>query len=107
MGVQNDKEILTQCIENYAKSIAKQFFGLNTMPTQSLITYVVRNMMNKYGFFIDLFVDKEGRINVDLLGDSLKSELKERGGFCIGKVKFNEKDVEDLIHSYNQMRARS
>lgn len=105
--MQNDKEVLTQCVENYAKTIAKQFFGLNTMPTQSLITYVVRNLMNKYGFLIDLFVDKDGKINIDLLGDALRSELKERGGLCIGKVKFSERDVDDLIRSFNQMRARN
>lgn len=103
----SDKEILIQAAEKYAKSIAKNLFGFNTLPTQTLITYVIRNWVEKHDGIIDLFVDKDNNINVDLLGDAMRSELQASGGFTIGKIKFNEKDVDELFKMFKDIKNRN
>lgn len=103
----SDKEILIQAAEKYAKGIAKNLFGFNTLPTQTLITYVIRNWVEKHDGIIDLFVDKDNNINVDLLGDAMKSELQANGGFTIGKIRFNEKDVDELFKTFKDIKNRN
>lgn len=56
---------------------------------------------------IDLFVDKDGNINAPLIADALKSELKARGGFTIGRVKFSDSDVDELLTAFNQAKQKN
>ena len=97
----SDKELLIQVVEKYIKGIASNFFGLSTLPTQTVITYIVRNWVDKHNGIIDLLIDKDGNINTSLIADALKSELKVRGGFTIGSVKFNDSDIDELMSAYN------
>lgn len=103
----SDKEILIQVVEKYIKSIASTFFGLSTLPSQTVVTYVVRNWVDKHDGMIELFVDKDGNINVPLIADALKSELKARGGFTIGRVKFNDSDIDELVSAFNQVKQKN
>ena len=103
----SDKELLIQVVEKYIKGIASSFFGLSTLPTQTVITYIVRNWVDKHNGIIDLLVDKDGNINTSLIADALKSELKARGGFTIGSVKFNDSDIDELISAYNQEKQKN
>lgn len=103
----SDKELLIQVVEKYIKSIASTFFGLSTLPAQTVVTYVVRNWVDKHERIIELFIDKEGNINLPLIADALKAELKARGGFVIGKVRFNESDIDELVSAYNQAKKNN
>lgn len=100
----SDKEILISTVEQYAKSTASKLFGLNSMPMQSVVNYVVRNMVDKYEPILDLFVDKNGNINMDMLAEAGKAELKQRGGLTIGRIKFTEKDVEELVSIFKSKK---
>lgn len=74
---------------------------------QTVVTYVVRNWVDKHNGMIDLFVDKDGNINAPLIADALKSELKARGGFTIGRVKFSDSDVDELLTAFNQAKQKN
>lgn len=103
----SDKELLIQVVEKYIKSIASTFFGFSTLPAQTVVTYVVRNWVDKHDSIIELFVDKEKNINVPLIADALKSELRARGGFTIGKIKFNDSDIDELVEAYKQAKEKN
>lgn len=103
----SDKELLIQVVEKYIKGIASNFFGFSTLPAQTVITYVVRNWVDKHDAMIDLFVDKDQNINVPLIADALKSELKARGGYSIGRVRFNESDVDELLTAFTQAKQKN
>lgn len=103
----SDKELLIQVVEKYIKGIASNFFGLSTLPAQTVVTYVVRNWVDKHDGIIDLFVDKEGNINASLIAEAAKSELKARGGFTVGKVRFNDSDVDELLSAFNQAQQKN
>lgn len=49
----------------------------------------IENARHKYGFILEVFTTKDGEINVPLLFDAIKSEVKNRGGF---------KNLECQIH---------
>lgn len=102
----SDKELLIQIVEKYIRNIASTFFGLSTLPTQTVVTYVVRNWVDKHSGIIDLFVDKNENINVPLIADALKSELKARGGFTIGRVRFNDSDIDELVSAFKQAKEK-
>lgn len=103
----SDKEILIQVVEKYIKGLASNFFGLSSLPVQSVITYIIRNWVDKHNMLIDLFVDKDGNINVPLIAEALETELKERKGFTIGSIKFTEADIEELVKAYNQIKDKN
>lgn len=104
----SDKEILIMSISKYAKNLASDLFHINSLASQALISYVIKNMEDKYGQYIDLFIDKNGNINIELLGNAFKEELKNREGIIVnifGKViMFNEKDVDDLINIFKEFK---
>ena len=76
------------------------------MASQAVINYVIGNLEDKYGQWIDLFVDKNNNINIDLLGNAFKEELRNRSdkGLVInifGKaVIFNDKDIDELVNIF-------
>ena len=96
----SDKEILVKTFEQYAKYLASTMFGLNSLPTQAVVNYVVKNAVDKYGPIIDLFIDKNGNINVDMLGEAAREEIKRMGGFTVGRIKFTDKDVDELVNTF-------
>jgi hypothetical protein len=96
----SDKEILIHSFEQYAKGIASNLFGFNSMPAQAVINYVIKNAVDKYEPFIDLFVDKTGNINIDVLAEAARAEIKQRGGVTIGRIKFTDKDVDELVSTF-------
>ena len=100
-----DKEILIQSVEKYAADTVGKLFGITSLPAQALIKYAVRNAADKYGQVIDLFQDKNGVINIDLLTNALKAEIKNRGGFTFMNVKFTEGDVEALSSIINKLKS--
>lgn len=102
-----DKDILIQSIEKYATDTVGKLFGITSLPAQTLIKYAVRNAANKYKLAIDLFVDKDGKIDTNILLNALKSELKSRGGFTFMNVKFNESDVDELAAIITKMKSSS
>lgn len=46
----SDKEILVKTFEQYAKNLASTMFGLNSLPTQAVVNYVVKNAVDKCGY---------------------------------------------------------
>ena len=75
-------------------------FGLNSLPTHAVVNYVVKNAVNKYWPIKDLFIDKNGNINVDMLGEAAREEIKRMGGFTVGRIKFTDKDVDELVNTF-------
>ena len=86
----SDKEILISTFEQYAKNLASTLFGFNSIPTQAVVNYVVKNAVDKYGSYIDLFVNKSGNIDIDLLGEAAIEEVRKMGRFTIGRIKFTD-----------------
>lgn len=102
----SDKEILVKAVEQYVKNLASSLFGFNSIPTQAVINYVIKNLNDKYGYLIDLFADKNGNINMNMLGEAVREEIKRRNGFTIGRIKFTDKDVDDFIALYNDSKKK-
>lgn len=50
----SDKEIVFQAINKYAKDLASNLFHFNSVASQAVITYVVKNMEDKYGKYLDI-----------------------------------------------------
>lgn len=57
----SDKELIFQAANTFTKNLVGNLFGINTIGTDALITYVVNNM--------EPFLDKDGNINIDLFGN--------------------------------------
>lgn len=74
----SDKEIVFQAINKYAKDLASNLFHFNSVASQAVITYVVKNMEDKYGKYLDIFTDVHGNINLELLANAVKAEMKEK-----------------------------
>lgn len=96
----SDKEIFIQSLESYATKTVSSLFGLESIATQTLIRYGIRVLSEKYGFLLDLFTDKTGSLNIPLLVDAAKSEIKARGGVKLWNIKFTEKDIEEIYNIY-------
>lgn len=103
----SDKEILIQAFEKYTTDLISKLFGISSLPSQTLIKYAIRNAADKYGSVLDLFVDKTGKINSDLMMSALKAELKNRGGYTFMNIKFTESDVDELSSIIDKFRANS
>lgn len=108
----SDKEILILAISKYAKGLASDLFNINSLASQAVINYVIKNMEDKYGKWIDLFIDKNDNINIDLLGEAVKEELKAKSekGLVVDilgrSVVFNGKDVDELISIFNEFKKK-
>ena len=60
----SDKEILFQAANTFTKNVVKNLFGISSIGTDALITYVVNNAYDKYGMYLEPFLDKNGYINI-------------------------------------------
>lgn len=104
----SDKEILIQAANKYVQDLAEKLFNLRSLASRSIITYVMQNLEEKYGKYIDFFVDKNNNINMSLLGNAVKEELKQRGGYILSmfgqNIKFSEKDIEEFVSIYNNFK---
>lgn len=105
----SDKEILMQAVNKYAKSLASKLFQINSLAGQTAVVYVVNNFTDKYGGYLDMFVNKQGNVDVKVLGEAFKEELKARNGYVVslfGKsIKFDHRDIDELIANYNQLKG--
>lgn len=105
-----DKEILIQAADSYIKNIVHTLFNLNTIGTDAVITYIINNMYDKYGMYLDLFTDKNGNINIDLFSNALKDIVKKKYDnkyiFSIfGKsIKFTESDITDFEKIFKNLK---
>lgn len=70
----SDKELIFQAANTFTKNLVGNLFGINTIGTDALITYVVNNM----GMYLEPFLDKGGNINIDLFGNALRDVMKAR-----------------------------
>lgn len=65
---------------------------------------------DKYGKYLEIFTDVNGNINVDLLGNAAKAEMKDKypDGYVtniFGKpVKFNDEDITQLLNLFKQFK---
>lgn len=100
----NDKEILIQAAEKVGRTLASNLFGISSAPSQILINYIIKNLADKYDTYLNLLLDKNNNINIKILEDALKAEIKARNGFKIANIKFNEDDVDELIKAYNDIK---
>lgn len=86
---------------------------MNTIGTDALITYVVNNMEDKYGMYLEPFLDKGGNINIDLFGNALRDVMKARAkdGYVVklfGKpVKFGEADIDEFERIFKTLKANN
>ena len=103
----SDKELLTQSLEKYVTKTVDSLFGISSIPAQTLLRYGVRNLMDKYGGILDIFTTKDGTINLPLVIDALKSEIRARGGFQIWNIRFTERDFEEILHIYNDLKENN
>ena len=102
-----DKELLVQALETYVTKTVGTLFGITSLPAQALMRYGVRNVADKYGFLLDMFTASDGTINVPLMIDAVKSEVKSRGGVKIWNIKLTESDFEEMLTIYNELRSNN
>ena len=102
----SDKEILVKSFEQYVKNLASSLFGFNSIPTQAVINYIIRNIDDKYGYILDIFTDKAGNINIDILGEAVMEEIKRHNGFKIANIKFTDKDIKELIDIFKSNKSK-
>ena len=102
----SDKEIVFQAINKYAKDLASNLFHFNSVASQAVITYVVKNME-------DIFTDVHGNINLELLANAVKAEMKEKSadGFVVNilnkPVRFGEDDVNQLVEIFKTFKQNN
>ena len=75
-----NKDLLVAASEKYVTNTVGNLFGISSLPAQALMKYAVRNIANKYGMIFDIFSDKDGNIDSELLLNAVRAELKNRGG---------------------------
>lgn len=106
----SDKELIFQASNTFIKKLLNNLFGINTIGTDALITYVVNNMYDKYKMYLDIFTDVEGNINIDLLGNALRDVLKQKtsNGVVLnlfGKhIKFGESDISEFEKIFKALK---
>lgn len=103
----SDKELLTQSLEKYITKTVDSLFGISSLPAQTLLRYGVRNVVDKYSAVLDIFTTKEGTINIPLVIDALRSEVKARGGLQFWNIKFTDRDVDEILAIYNDLKERN
>lgn len=91
----SDKELIFQAANTFTKNLVGNLFGINTIGTDALITYVVNNMEDKYGMY--------------LLRDVMKARAKD--GYVVklfGKpVKFGEADIDEFERIFKTLKANN
>lgn len=103
----SEKEILIQAVEQYACKAMNQLFHISSLPAQTLVRYGVRNLADKYSNLLDVFVDKSGSINVELLFDAFKSEVRSRGGLDIMGIRFGESDFDEIKNNFDKLMSNN
>ena len=109
----SDKELLFQAANTFTKNLVSNLFGINTIGTDALITYVVNNAYDKYGMYLDIFTDKKGNINLDLFGNALTDVMKTKSkdGYVLNilgrPIKFDEADVDEFKKIFKTMKANN
>lgn len=104
----SDKELIFQAANTFTKNLVGNLFGINTIGTDALITYVVNN-----GMYLEPFLDKGGNINIDLFGNALRDVMKARAkdGYVVklfGKpVKFGEADIDEFERIFKTLKANN
>lgn len=107
----SDKEILLQTCNQFVKNLISNLFGINTIGTDALITYAVNNMYDKYGIFIDPFIDKSDNINITLLSNAFKDVLKAKykNGLVLNlfghHIKFGENDISEIEQIFKKFKS--
>lgn len=88
-------------------------FSQEFVSSQAVITYVVKNMEDKYGKYLDIFTDVHGNINLELLANAVKAEMKEKSadGFVVNilnkPVRFGEDDVNQLVEIFKTFKQNN
>lgn len=109
----SDKELLFQAANTFTKNLVSSLFGINTIGTDTLISYVVNNAYDKYGMFLEPFIDKGGNINIELFGNALRDVMKSRSkdGYVFklfGKsIKFGESDIDEFEKIFKTLKANN
>ena len=103
----SDRELLIQSLESYVTKTVGSLFGISSLPAQALMKYGVRNMADKYSFILEIFTTSEGSINVPLMIDAVKSEIKARGGIKIWNIKITETDFEEILNTYCELKRNN
>lgn len=80
----SDKELIFQAANTFTKNLVGNLFGINTIGTDALITYVVNNMEDKYGMYLEPFLDKDGK-----------------------SVKFGEADIDEFERIFKTLKANN
>lgn len=102
-----DKEILIKSVEKYASTIASKFFKISGIGSDMLIKIAVKNVVDKYGNVLELFIDKEGNIpSANDLFEAFKNIIEDRDGIAIGNIKFTKDDVSTLENIFNDIKAK-
>lgn len=109
----SDKELLFQAANTFTKNLVSNLFGINTIGTDTLITYVVNNAYDKYGMYLEPFLDKGGNININLFGNALRDVMKihAKNGYVVklfGKsIKFGEADIDEFERIFKTLKANN
>lgn len=103
----SDKELLIQSLETYVTKTVNKLFGISSLPAQTLLKYGVRNLTDRYGFILDVFTTKEGRIKcTNASWQLLKVKLKNRGGFKIWNIN-SLKGFEQIFDIYCELQKNN
>lgn len=104
-----DKELLISAVEGHISDIGSKFFNLG-IAGQLATKVVVRNLTEKYGDIIDLFITKEGRLVGDDEIFNAACELldsRPEKGFILWKIKITSDDVRTIQKTFKEGRLKS
>lgn len=106
----SDKELLFQAANTYIKNLVNTLFGINSVATDAVITYITNNMYDKYSMYVDIFTDKSGNINITLLNNAIKDVIKNNFDNKIvfnifGKsIKFTNNDLDEFEKIFKNLK---
>lgn len=100
-------KVIDVIIPNGVSIVSQQV--LDELPT----SLPVKNMEDKYGKYLDIFTDVHGNINLELLANAVKAEMKEKSadGFVVNilnkPVRFGEDDVNQLVEIFKTFKQNN
>lgn len=107
----SDKEILFQAANKYVRNTVSSLFGIQTIATDTLITYVLKNAEERWGNYVEPFLNGKGNIDIDILKEAFNDAIRVNNGFhlsFLGKtIKFSEKDVEEFVKIFKTLKANN
>lgn len=103
-----DKELLINAVETHVLGIGTKFFNMG-IAGELAARVVIRNLVDKYGDYVDLFITKDGSLVGDDALFNAACEMLDnmpQKGYVIWKVKLTSDDVRTIQDAFKHSKAK-